>query len=86
VGIRHRAGLHTQVIFFWDQQAFARDYSPDDLGLYEVILSPQALGLTRDQFFDQAKELRVQAYSLGGAVTANIRTVVQFPNPHSLPD
>jgi hypothetical protein len=70
-----------EVLFFWDQQAFARDYSPDDLGLYEVILSPQALGLTRDQFFDQAKELRVQAYSLGGAVTANIRTVVQFPTP-----
>lgn len=67
--------------FFWDGQLFARDYSPDDMGVYEVILSPQAMGLTRDQFFDQAKELRVQAYSLGGAVTANIRTVVQFPTP-----
>ncbi len=64
--------------FFWDGQVVGRDYSPDG-DVFEVYLSPHALGLTPAQFFAQSKDLRVQAYSLGGDVTVQTTTVV-VPN------
>ena len=64
--------------FFWDGQVVGRDYSADG-DVFEVYLSPHALGLNPVQFFGQSKELRVQAYSLGGDVTVQTTTII-VPN------
>ncbi len=69
--------------FFWDGQLIGRDYSPNEDGAFEMVLSPHALGLTREQFFGAPKELRVQAYSLGSATAVSTRNITLPAQPIS---
>ncbi len=62
-----------RVSFFLDGQLIGRDYAPDGK-VYEVYLSPAALGLTRAQWF-APHTLQVQAYNLEGDVTPAVATV-----------
>lgn len=62
-----------RVSFFLDGQLIGKDYTPNGK-LYEVYLSPAALGLTRANWF-KAHTLQVQAYNLQGAATPKTATV-----------
>lgn len=62
-----------RVSFFLDGQLIGKDYTPNGK-LYEVYLSPAALGLTRANWF-KAHTLQVQAYNLQGDVTLKAGTV-----------
>jgi hypothetical protein len=70
-----------RVTFFLDGKSMGRDYTPDalaggdpDEGLYQVYVSPAALGLSRADWF-KAHTLQVQAYNLEGDVTAEVAVV-----------
>jgi hypothetical protein len=78
-----------RVTFFLDGQSMGRDYTPDalaggdpDAGVYQVLVSPAALGLTRADWF-KPHTLQVQAYNLEGDITAEVGVVT--PPPRQMP-